>query len=262
METPGATTEGDSIMIMMAAQNNSNQDGMATITDLGNGRVNVVLDIADPGSTDAQPAHIHLGTCANLDPNPAFPLSNVMAGKSVTEIEASFADFSTTEYAINVHKSAAEASVYVSCGDIMGGGASMGGTPAPGGMMGLQYNVTMNAQNESNQTGKTTITDLGNGMVAVVIDITAGGVTDPQPAHIHQGTCAQLDPQPAFPLNSVEDGKSVTEIEADFDTLTATPYAVNIHKSAAEVSVYVACGDITTTSNSEGTPPPMMLVTR
>jgi hypothetical protein len=42
------------------------------------------------------------------------------------------------------------------------------------------------------------------------------------------------------------DGKSVTEIEADFDTLTATAFAINVHKSAAEASTYVSCGDITT----------------
>lgn len=261
METPGAISEGDSIMVMMGAQNDSGQSGMATVTDLGNGKVNVVLDITGPGSQDPQPAHIHLGTCANLDPSPAFPLSSVVDGKSVTEIEANFADFATTQYAINVHKSAAEASVYVSCGDIAPGEATSGETPASGGMMGLQYNFAMNAQNNSGQTGRTVITDLGNGMISVAIDITADGVTDPQPAHIHQGTCAQLDPQPAYPLNNVVDGKSVTEVEADFDVLTATAFAVNIHKSAAEASTYVACGDITESSDTEGTPPPMMMET-
>ncbi len=29
------------------------------------------------GSVHAHPAHIHLGTCSELDPNPAFPLTDV-----------------------------------------------------------------------------------------------------------------------------------------------------------------------------------------
>jgi hypothetical protein len=120
METPGAMTEGETIKVTMSAQNGSNQGGSATITDLKNGMVNVVLDISGPGTTEPQPAHIHRGTCADLDPNPAFPLSNAVDGKSVTEIEVNFADFTSAsdKFAINVHKSAAEASVYVSCGDI------------------------------------------------------------------------------------------------------------------------------------------------
>ena len=127
----------------------------------------------------------------------------------------------------------------------------MGETPesmtTPGNMTGVgaSYVITMTAQNDSGQDGAAVVTDLGNGMVNVVLDITAPG-TNPQPAHIHQGTCAQLDPQPAYPLSNVVNGKSVTEIEADFDTLTATPFAINVHKSAAEASVYVSCGDITT----------------
>ena len=118
METPAAIVEGDTIKVAMNAQNGSNQSGSATVTDLGNGMVNVVLDITGSGTTDPQPAHIHLGTCANLDPNPAFPLSNAVDGKSVTEISADFAGFTATQYAINVHKSATEAQTYVSCGDI------------------------------------------------------------------------------------------------------------------------------------------------
>ncbi|MGA7729757.1 MAG: hypothetical protein WCD37_00645 [Chloroflexia bacterium] len=120
LETPGAVLEGDTIKVVMKAQNGSNQSGVATLTDMKDGSVNVVLDIAGPGTTEPQPTHIHRGTCADLDPNPAFPLSNAVDGKSVTEISTNFAGFTsaTNKFAINVHKSAAEASVYVSCGDI------------------------------------------------------------------------------------------------------------------------------------------------
>ncbi|HET6263108.1 MAG TPA: hypothetical protein VFG99_12850, partial [Chloroflexia bacterium] len=57
-------------------------------------------------------------TCANLDPNPAYPLSSVVNGKSETEVAVSMDELSKGEYAINIHKSATEASVYVACGDL------------------------------------------------------------------------------------------------------------------------------------------------
>lgn len=72
-----------------------------------------------------------------------------------------------------------------------------------------------------------------------------GGGTDPQPAHIHEGTCADLNPQPAFPLQDVVNGSSETDVNISLDDLTISSYAVNVHKSAEEVDTYVACGDIT-----------------
>ena len=71
-----------------------------------------------PASSEAQPAHIHKGTCDNLDPNPAFPLENVVDGKSETDVDVSLDDLALSSYAVNVHKSQDEADVYVACGDI------------------------------------------------------------------------------------------------------------------------------------------------
>ena len=81
-----------------------------------------------------RPAHIHLGTCATLDPNPAFPLSNVAAPQgtavgpadatavetSVSTVAVDLATLTTTDYSINVHLSQEEANVYIACGEIGG----------------------------------------------------------------------------------------------------------------------------------------------
>jgi hypothetical protein len=73
------------------------------------------------------------------------------------------------------------------------------------------------------------------------------------PAHIHEGTCAKLNPKPAYPLNNVtqiEGGMvatSMTTVEVSLDDLLAEPYAINLHKSDQDVQTYVACGDITGT---------------
>jgi ABC-type glycerol-3-phosphate transport system substrate-binding protein len=103
--------------------------------------------------------------------------------------------------------------------------------------------VTLNEQNESGQTGTATLT-AGDGTLHVSIAL-SGGSPDPQPAHIHEGTCADLDPEPAFPLESVVDGQSVSDVEVSPEDLALTPYAINVHKSETEADVYVACGDIT-----------------
>jgi LPXTG-motif cell wall-anchored protein len=53
-----------------------------------------------------------------------------------------------------------------------------------------------------------------------------------------------LNPTPQFPLQSVTNGSSTTEIQTSLQALASTPHAVHLHKSADELSVYVACADI------------------
>ena len=118
-------------------------------------------------------------------------------------------------------------------------------SPSASGMALNQAILQFEAQSESGITGGAILTDLGDGELAVTIGVVAIGFADPMPAHIHEGTCADLDPTPKYPLNDVAAGSSNTVIEAGLDELTATPHAVNIHKSAAEAAVYVACADIT-----------------
>ena len=75
------------------------------------------------------------------------------------------------------------------------------------------------------------------------------------PSHVHQGTCADLDPSPDYPLANVgpvspdaESGSvevGVTSLDVSLDDLVAEPFAVNLHESAENVENYIACGDIT-----------------
>ena len=87
------------------------------------------------------------------------------------------------------------------------------------------------------------------------------------PSHVHVGSCAELDPNPAYPLESVgprlteddelpnpEDIKgsltanaveySQTEIDVNLDDLLAEAHALNVHESDQNVGNYIACGDI------------------
>jgi hypothetical protein len=111
-----------SVSVKLGAQNKSGESGTAKLTPAGDKtKVEVSLKGAPKGVS--QPAHIHEGSCAKLDPKPKYALQNVVDGKSTTEVPVSIADLQKGNLAINVHKSAEEAKVYVACGDIKGGGA-------------------------------------------------------------------------------------------------------------------------------------------
>jgi hypothetical protein len=109
---------GNEVTVDLAAQNNSGQSGTATLTAEGE-TTHVVVDVSDAVS-DSEPAHIHRGTCADLDPAPAFGLPNVEDGRSEATVDVTLDELESGDYAINVHKSNDEADVYVSCGDIEG----------------------------------------------------------------------------------------------------------------------------------------------
>ena len=104
--------------VKLEPQNNSNESGTATLTPAGDS-TKVVLEVK--GAEGTQPTHIHKGTCAQLDPKPAFPLSPVVNGKSETTVKASMKDLTSGGYAINGHKSAQDLKTYVFCGDIKAG---------------------------------------------------------------------------------------------------------------------------------------------
>jgi hypothetical protein len=90
------------------------------------------------------------------------------------------------------------------------------------------------------------------------------------PAHIHAGTCDELDPNPAQPLNNIEPNLnededttddenpnepqgsltaarvvySDTDVEMSLDDILATAHAINAHESDENVQNYIACGEI------------------
>jgi CHRD domain len=110
--------------------------------------------------------------------------------------------------------------------------------------------VDLEEENESGQSGTATLTPNTDGTLDVTIELSQVGDT-PQPAHIHEGTCPDVG-DVAAALNDVVDGSSTTEnVTVSLDDLLRTDspgYAVNVHKSAAESDVYLACGDVTDVS--------------
>lgn len=100
----------------------------------------------------------------------------------------------------------------------------------------------LNAQNGSGQHG--TVALKPRGPKTVVEIHLLGAPSSAEPAHIHNGTCSKLNPAPKYPLTSVVDGISETTVNQPISVLTAGGLAVNVHKSAADLKDYVACGNL------------------
>lgn len=105
------------LSVTMKALNGSGENGTATIVTLGTGvRVTVAL-VGAPN--DAQPTHIHVGTCGNINKSPEFALVATVDGKGTTDVPGvTIAELLKGHFAINVHKSATDLATYVSCGNI------------------------------------------------------------------------------------------------------------------------------------------------
>lgn len=106
--------------------------------------------------------------------------------------------------------------------------------------------VLLDIQNNSGESGIATLSESdGKTLVTLALDGAPAGVT--QPAHIHTGSCETIGGV-KYPLTFPIDGVSETLLGVSFDQLLGElPLAINVHKSVAEASVYVSCGDVTET---------------
>jgi hypothetical protein len=103
--------------------------------------------------------------------------------------------------------------------------------------------LTLSTLNNSGVTGTVNLTDVGGGKTQVTIAATPNG-NNQMLAHIHEGTCATLNPAPKYPLNDVVSGASTTTVTVALTDLTKSAYAVNLHKSKEDAKTYTACADI------------------
>ena len=103
--------------------------------------------------------------------------------------------------------------------------------------------VALSTQNASGVSGTATLTET-NGSTMVTLALTGSPADVPQPAHIHTGSCATIGGV-VYPLEFPVNGASETTLNVTLEAILAQlPLALNVHKSAEEVSVYVACGDL------------------
>lgn len=94
-------------------------------------------DATDTAGGHAHPAHIHVGSCDALDPNPTHMLTDVALAdaeatspadgaaaipveRSMTTVEAPLDDLRTGGFAINIHQSVDDIGTYIACGNLSG----------------------------------------------------------------------------------------------------------------------------------------------
>ena len=117
MGGPQPSQAAGPVTVTLKPQNSSGESGTATLSDEG-GKTKVVVSVTGQPAGTPQPMHIHKGTCATLDPKPTYGLPTLIDGKSEATVDVSLNDLQMGGFAINGHKSAQEASVYVYCGEI------------------------------------------------------------------------------------------------------------------------------------------------
>ena len=120
MKKEGKQSKAKAVTVKMAALNDSKETGSVKLTPQGADKTKVDISLKGAPKGTPQPAHIHEGSCANLNPKPKQGLSNVVNGKSSTVVPMGIKELTGGNLAINVHKSADDLKTYVSCGDIKG----------------------------------------------------------------------------------------------------------------------------------------------
>jgi hypothetical protein len=95
--------------------------GTAVLTARGDTTL-VVMDVT--GAPGTHPDHIHRSTCDDPEPDPLYPLTDVVLsaadpeGHSETVVDVPLADLLAEPHLILIHKSADEINVYLACADI------------------------------------------------------------------------------------------------------------------------------------------------
>ncbi|HTZ53659.1 MAG TPA: hypothetical protein VMB20_01240 [Candidatus Acidoferrum sp.] len=118
MTSNSTATMGKSLTISMRAQNDSGENGTATLSDTSGG-LKVVVVLTGAPKDVPQPTHIHVGTCAHINVAPRYPLSNTVNGQSTSLVKGvRLSALTGATYALNVHKSTNDLGTYVSCGNI------------------------------------------------------------------------------------------------------------------------------------------------
>lgn len=116
--------------------------------------------------------------------------------------------------------------------------------------------INLKTQSGSGQSGKATFEDVGGGYVKVTLALVGKAYADPQPAHIHTGTCEKPGPV-KYPLTNVVNGASETTVTVAMADLWKGDLILNVHKSAKESTVYTACGELKTSGTAATTAPAM-----
>ena len=96
--------------------------------------------------------------------------------------------------------------------------------------------------NDSGIGGTVTLYDAGE---QTIVEFDVEGAGEDHPTHIHEGVCGELEPEPAFLLENInEDGESTTVVDISLSELLADDYAIDMHLASNQLGTLIACVDI------------------
>jgi hypothetical protein len=140
----------------------------------------------------------------------------------------------------------------------------------PGGVaaQGAGQNLTVDLQEfeGSGFSGTATLTDNLNGSIHVSMELRGTELAGGHPTHIHTGTCANFDPNPLYPLETVDlspvnnEGISESDVEdVTLASLQSGEFVILVHLSPEKLTDYLVCGEIGSSalgavSTAAGTP--------
>ncbi len=109
---------------------------------------------------------------------------------------------------------------------------------------------------ELNDSGVTGTATLYENSEQTIVELDLDDTGENHPAHIHEGTCDDLQPESSYNLENVgEDGTGISLVDVPLSELIDGDYAIDLHLSPNELGTLIVCADIEgTPSNAEGTP--------
>ena len=112
--------------------------------------------------------------------------------------------------------------------------------------------INLTAINGSGVSGTAQLMDKG-AQTEVVVNVQGEPASASEPMHIHSGQCGPTLGKVVYPLKNVEGGTSDTTVNATLASLQTGNFAINVHESAAQITTYVACGNIPALAATNGT---------
>ena len=113
--TPQAMSKD--VTVVLKPVNDSGEVGTAILSS-ENGVTKITISLTGYAEDIEQPAHIHIGECPGVGAV-KYPLTPIVNGVSETLLDLTLESLKKElPLAINVHKSATEASVYTACGPL------------------------------------------------------------------------------------------------------------------------------------------------
>lgn len=107
---------GGSATAQLKTVGGSGESGSAVLTDEGNSRTQVVINVSGGNDPGQQSAHIHIGTCGS-NGSIFAPLNSVQGGTSTSMVSYALSSLTGGRYYINIHKST-DINTIMACGNI------------------------------------------------------------------------------------------------------------------------------------------------